>query len=118
LGLLETHLSIWNEHLITPPTDENHGPSPSSSQVSTLYHAFMINSHTGMSHSPRMDTGAEFDNEIVQCSSVIPANWRRYDKACLHFMVFALFMAGVTSSSELMQYRYRAKRCCRAALVG
>jgi hypothetical protein len=49
-----------------------------------------------------MDTGAEFDGEIANCSSTIlqiGEDMIKKARLQLRFLVFALFMAGVASSS-------------------
>jgi hypothetical protein len=52
--------------------------------------------------SQRMDTGPEFDDEIEKCSLAIlqlGEDMMKEARLQLRFMVFALFMAGIASSS-------------------
>lgn len=77
-------------------------------QASSLYRACMIYSHTSMWPTQRLDEGPGFDNEIAECTRKIfdiaekIIGQGRYDS---RFIVFPLFMAGVSSHSGVERMR-------------
>ncbi|KAL9616919.1 MAG: hypothetical protein Q9160_008267 [Pyrenula sp. 1 TL-2023] len=70
--------------------------------TSSLYRACMIYSHTSMWPTQRLDDGPGYDDEISECTGKIfeiagkVVGQGRYDS---RFIVFPLFMAGVSSHS-------------------
>ena len=70
-------------------------------QLSALYQACLIYSHTSMWPSQRLDTGLEYDGEMAECVSEVLRIGERIVSAeqyHLRFIIFPLFMAGVAST--------------------
>lgn len=70
--------------------------------ASSLYQTCMIYSHTSMWPTQRLDDGPDFDGEIAECTTkIFQIAERVVSQRRLHsrFIVFPLFMAGVSSHS-------------------